>query len=284
MQPLNYYSTIADTETSRPPCRSALLTTVVPFLFGASIALFFFPSNSDSAAQLFGGPAVLSRRVLPPAMPAAVAPTLGRRPLPPMSTTAAMTEYVVPEEPDWGTLGGFALKQAKKAWRVEIAPTLPIPGVVSPWRELVGRPLTRPSGEVVPWADVFDGPDAPPVVGLYFGARHCRPCKAFIGKFVKAYTEMNAKGRKIEILFASMDFDEEQRNAYLSEKPYFLGLPYEMGGMLKSGWKVSGTPAVFVMDPRTGHLLSQNAKQDLEDMGPKAINIWLQRLKQVPPS
>jgi hypothetical protein len=197
--------------------------------------------------------------------------------------TAVATQPVVPEEPDWGTLGGFALQQARKQWRAEMAHLLPIPGVVVPFQSLVGSPLTTPTGETVTWDSVLGGPDAPPLVGLYFGARHCRPCKVFLAAFVKAYKAMNAKGRRIEVLYASMDFDEQQRNLYLQERPYFLGLPYELGGVLKNGWGVRGTPAVFVMDPRTGHLLSSNAKQDIEDLGSRAVDVWLQRLQQVPP-
>ena len=45
----------------------------------------------------------------------------------------------MPEEPDWGTLGGFALKEAKRQWRVEIAPTIPIPGLLPlHWLKLAG--------------------------------------------------------------------------------------------------------------------------------------------------
>ena len=33
--------------------------------------------------------------------------------------------------------------------------------------------LVLPTDEIC--LGVFEGPDAPPLVGLYFGARHCRP-------------------------------------------------------------------------------------------------------------
>ena len=49
----------------------------------------------------------------------------------------------------------------------------------------MGSDLTKPDGEIVKWGDVFQGPNNPRVVGLYYGAGHCRPCKVFISKLAK---------------------------------------------------------------------------------------------------
>ena len=58
-----------------------------------------------------------------------------------------------------------------------------------------------------------------------------------LGLGPQAYLGMNQVEKKIEILYASMDFTEEERNHYLQGKPFY-GLPYDLGGHLKRGWEV----------------------------------------------
>lgn len=64
------------------------------------------------------------------------------------------------------------------------------------------------------------------VVGIYFSAGWCGPCRQFTPLLVDFYNEMNKKGKKFEIVFVSQDRSEEDFVNYYSKMPW-LALPIE---------------------------------------------------------
>ena len=60
------------------------------------------------------------------------------------------------------------------------------------------------------------------VVGLYFSAHWCPPCRAFTPKLADWYNKLKggAIGDKFEIVFLSSDRDEKSYNEYYSEMPW----------------------------------------------------------------
>ena len=65
------------------------------------------------------------------------------------------------------------------------------------------------------------------VVGLYFSAHWCPPCRGFTPKLTEWYTKLTtgALKDKLEIVFVSSDRDEESFDKYFAEMPW-LALPY----------------------------------------------------------
>ena len=66
------------------------------------------------------------------------------------------------------------------------------------------------------------------IVGLYFSAHWCPPCRAFTPQLAKWYRDFKKgeNGSKFEIVFVSSDRDEKSFKEYYSEMPW-LALPYE---------------------------------------------------------
>eukprot|EP00976_Prorocentrum_cordatum_P100634 1192309-Prorocentrum_minimum.AAC.2 len=86
---------------------------------------------------------------------------------------------------------------------------------------LFGSTLLGKGGDV----KVGDALAGKEVVGLYFSAHWCPPCRAFTPKLAEVYNGLVASGKSFEIVFVSSDKDEEQFNEYYDEMPW-LALPF----------------------------------------------------------
>ena len=82
---------------------------------------------------------------------------------------------------------------------------------------LAGAPLTNSKLAAFDWAADVASKD---IVGLYFSAHWCPPCRAFTPKLVEWYGKMKAAGHSIELVFVSSDRDQGQWMEYLGTMPW----------------------------------------------------------------
>ena len=84
---------------------------------------------------------------------------------------------------------------------------------------------------------------------LYFSASWCQPCKTFTPKLVKAYEESIEKGLDTEVLFVSLDHEEEAFDEYRSKMP-FPCVPFKdtRRALLQMGLAIKSIPALVVLD------------------------------------
>ena len=89
--------------------------------------------------------------------------------------------------------------------------------------DLLGESVLRGS-ETVPTASI-SGEGM--VVGIYFSAHWCPPCRGFTPKLAEWYTKFRKtdKGKNFEVVFASSDRDEESFNEYYATMPW-LAVPF----------------------------------------------------------
>mmetsp|Transcript_49175 Transcript_49175/g.111542 ORF Transcript_49175/g.111542 Transcript_49175/m.111542 type:complete len:421 (-) Transcript_49175:214-1476(-) len=88
------------------------------------------------------------------------------------------------------------------------------------------------------------------VVGIYFSAHWCPPCRGFTPKLVESYNTMKAAGKNFEIVFVSSDNDEAGFDEYYGEMPW-LALPFsdrEKKGALSKKFGCRGIPMFVVVD------------------------------------
>jgi nucleoredoxin len=63
------------------------------------------------------------------------------------------------------------------------------------------------------------------VVGIYFSAHWCPPCRSFTPVLRDFYNEVNANGKKLEIIFGSLDKSEAEFQSYYGEMPW-ISIPH----------------------------------------------------------
>jgi thiol-disulfide isomerase/thioredoxin/ubiquitin len=88
------------------------------------------------------------------------------------------------------------------------------------------------------------------VVGIYFSAHWCPPCRGFTPNLVKFYNEMKKQDKPFEIIFASSDSDESQFEEYYAEMPW-IALPFadrELNKKVSKHFKVQGIPRFVILD------------------------------------
>lgn len=99
------------------------------------------------------------------------------------------------------------------------------------------------------------------IVGIYFSAHWCPPCRAFTPQLADFYNRMKALGRNLEIVFASSDRDQESFDDYRAEMPW-LALPFAEQNIkeaLSQQFGVSGIPSLIFLNA-DGSILSNDGR------------------------
>ena len=60
------------------------------------------------------------------------------------------------------------------------------------------------------------------LIGIYFSAHWCPPCRNFTPKLSNLYKQWKENGKKIEIFFASSDKDQHSFEEYFRIKKFFF--------------------------------------------------------------
>ncbi|XP_071790233.1 nucleoredoxin-like [Asterias amurensis] len=118
---------------------------------------------------------------------------------------------------------------------------------------ILGDTLVKKDKTTVQVSDIT-GPGK--VVGLYFSAHWCPPCRAFTPQFAEWYQafKKTANGANLEVVFVSSDRDEKSFQEYFNEMPW-LALDYakrDAKDKLSKQFKVSGIPTLVFLDGASG--------------------------------
>ena len=136
---------------------------------------------------------------------------------------------------------------------------------------LLGDTLLSPSGAAVSTEAALAGK----VVGLYFSASWCRPCREFTPKLAAAYRRYAALGKELEIVFLSADKSEEAFDAYFGDAMPWLALPYserERKEALSERFRQAVIPTLVVLD-EAGNTLALD--EDLEEVAKDYCELML---------
>jgi len=134
-----------------------------------------------------------------------------------------------------------------------------------PWKptpmsmEEFGDTLRNPDGSTCSTKDALEGIDA---LGIYFSAHWCPPCRGFTPVAAENYKALKAAGKKVEIIFASSDKDENQFNEYHGEMPW-KALPYserDKKANLAKRYECKGIPHLVFVDPKTWETITLSGR------------------------
>ena len=123
-----------------------------------------------------------------------------------------------------------------------------------------------------------------PLIGLYFSALWCPPCVGFSPLILDFYKKINKDEKKIEIIFCSLDEDEEDFKQYLQKLP-FPAIDYNDSLLddLSSAFEVETIPVLIIFD-NNGHLIEVNGRaaiQGKDKLSPEeTIKKWLEKSKE----
>lgn len=66
------------------------------------------------------------------------------------------------------------------------------------------------------------------VIGLYFSASWCPPCRRTTPELAKVYKRLRSQGKQLQLVFVSSDKDAAAFEEYRAHMP-FPAIPYESG-------------------------------------------------------
>jgi nucleoredoxin len=97
------------------------------------------------------------------------------------------------------------------------------------------------------------------VVGLYFSAHWCGPCRNFTPKLLELYAAARAANKNFEIVFCSADHDEAGFRSYFSSMKWkAVDFGEDCREVIMSQFSVQGIPKLSILS-HTGKLLVDNA-------------------------
>jgi len=104
------------------------------------------------------------------------------------------------------------------------------------------------------------------IVGLYFSAHWCPPCRGFTPKLSEKFTKLKSEGKPFEIIFVSADEDEESAKSYFNEMSWDMMLPFddqETKDLLDQKYEVSGIPTLVIVNGDTGVTITDDGRSAL---------------------
>jgi nucleoredoxin len=146
----------------------------------------------------------------------------------------------------------------------------------TPLSELLPETLKDVNGNEIPRSSL-DGK----LIGVYFSAEWCPPCRGFTPDLVK-FRNKNAK--EFEVVFVSSDKDAEAQKAYM--KNYKMKWPAVAWGSdeakkLKSTFQITGIPALIILDSE-GNVITKNGRGDLGKSEARALDEWKKAAAKTP--
>uniref|UniRef100_K4A7K4 protein-disulfide reductase n=1 Tax=Setaria italica TaxID=4555 RepID=K4A7K4_SETIT len=116
---------------------------------------------------------------------------------------------------------------------------------------------------------------------LYFSAKWCGPCRAFLPMLVKEYNKIKEKHSDFEIVFISSDSDQSSFDEFFTEMPWLaLPLEDERKAFLEKTFRIRGIPSLVAIGPN-GQTVSRDAKAQLMIHGAEAFPFTEERLEEL---
>ena len=140
-------------------------------------------------------------------------------------------------------------------------------------QHLIGEHVIANGGEVVPVNKLVETK----IIGLYFSASWCPPCKKFSELLIPFYETVNEKHKEFEVVLFPFDQNEDAAKKYFAHMPW-LSVPFGNEHIKKTSaeLKVNGIPAFFIYK-HDGTLISSEGRKDVTTNGEQALKIWKEK-------
>ncbi|RHY78114.1 hypothetical protein DYB30_012027 [Aphanomyces astaci] len=148
-----------------------------------------------------------------------------------------------------------AVTSTNPLWSRAAGPVLP-PAPASALTRAIAPTLLTPSGSSVSSPSLGGK-----VIGLYFSAHWCGPCRQFTPMLAQFYHSMQQLGKPFEVVFVSSDRSQRDFDGYLREMPW-LAVPYESDEReaLEARHEIRGIPTLKIINTQ-GAVVDADARQ-----------------------
>ncbi len=110
-----------------------------------------------------------------------------------------------------------------------------------------------------------------PVVGIYFSAHWCPPCRNFTPQLATFYNSVKEAGKNFEIVFFSWDRSQQEFEEYFGTMPWTaINHGNSQINELAQQNSVQGIPTLLIY--KNGQLVSGNARGEVTQCGGDAGN------------
>lgn len=142
---------------------------------------------------------------------------------------------------------------------------------MSIWNQLVGEQVRTKDGNK-PTSEVLAGKK---VVGFYFSAHWCPPCRGFTPFLSATYEDMVEEHPEFELVFVSADRDTASFDEYFAEMP-FTAIPFEnraQQAALSRAFNVTGIPMLIFLNDK-GEVISMDGRALVAEANGDVEALW----------
>ena len=148
------------------------------------------------------------------------------------------------------------------------APAAPAPAGESVWNSFFPDGLIDAQGAAVD-LKTLEGK----IIGVYFSAHWCPPCRNFSPKLVQF---RDANSNDFEVVFVSSDKDEASQFEYMKEvKMAWPTLKFrsDAANALSTKYDVQGIPTLIILNPK-GEVISTDGRGEVESAPDTCLAAW----------
>jgi thiol-disulfide isomerase/thioredoxin len=119
------------------------------------------------------------------------------------------------------------------------------------------------------------------VVGIYFSAHWCHPCRGFTPELVKVHEELTSAGKSFQVVFVSSDLNEDAFKEYFAQMPW-LALPFrerDLKDKLEEEFGVNGIPSLVLLTG-AGKDIVRDGRATITNFGAAAFPFDVERAQE----
>ena len=114
------------------------------------------------------------------------------------------------------------------------------------------------------------------IVGLFFSASWCPPCRRFLPLLVEFYEKLREREAPLEIVFISSDVSSADMSEYMRHHGNWLSLAHSdvYARQLKQRYSVWTIPKLIVVAP-DGEIVTTRGRAEVTEMGIDCFDDWV---------
>ena len=114
------------------------------------------------------------------------------------------------------------------------------------------------------------------IIGVFFSAEWCPPCRSFSPVLVDVYNELQATDKPFEVVFVSADNSAREQMSYMQDYNMpWKAVPFNSPSRMElpRRFDVRGVPTLIILDS-DGEIITANGRGYISGYGAAAFDAW----------